>query len=613
MVRRLLYLVRLLLFFILVFFIGKIIFVLYNANGGPESCSMADFWDVVRHGFSLDFSTSLYFVAVPLLVVLASLWVKAWHLLRGGLKVYYLLIALLVALAIIADAALYEFWHFKLDSSFFQYLDSTGDAFASVSTGYIVVRLLAVALLVWGIWKGLVKITPKELASLSMGKRITDTLICLLLIPLMVIGIRGGLDVSTTNIGQVYYSGNQFLNHSAVNPVFSFLSSLGKVSQANETEKLYHFYDSAELEAYRGKLFPEADAGSLSDTLLNTRHPNILLVLMEGCGGRFTYLWGDTVTMPNLLALSREGIAFDSCYANSFRTDRGLVCALSGYESFPTVSVMKVPSKSNSLPSLARSLRHAGYSATFVYGGDANFTNMRSYLMATGYERIVAQEDFSDAERGSSKWGVTDSITFTRTLRLYEEAAATGNPVFMTFLTLSSHEPWTVPYSRISDDPIKNSFAYLDWCIGKFMSRLKQSPVWDNTLVIFVPDHDIALESSNPASSHIPQIWCGGAVRSAQAISRLCNQSDLPATLLGQLGMEHGDFAFSRDVLSSEYREHLAVHYFNNGFCVWDEDGFSMYDFNADAVMKEVPGPSSERISRAKAVLQMVAEDFSGR
>ena len=54
--------------------------------------------------------------------------------------------------------------------------------------------------------------------------RIALYIIC---IPLFVIGIRGGLGESTTNIGQVYYSQNQFLNHAAVNPVFSFLYSLG--------------------------------------------------------------------------------------------------------------------------------------------------------------------------------------------------------------------------------------------------------------------------------------------------------------------------------------------------------------------------------------------------
>ncbi len=611
MVNRFAYLIRLLVFFLLVFLLGKVVFFLYN--GGSETTGIADFWDIVRHGFSLDFSTSLYFVALPYLVILASVWLRAWNVLRTGLKVYYVLTAVLVALAIVADAALYEFWHFKLDSSFFQYLDATGNAFASVSTAYIVLRLAGAALLAFAIYKGLVWLTPRLLPGLCIIRRIVATILLLPLLPLMVIGIRGGLDVSTTNIGQVYYSENQFLNHSAVNPVFSFLSSVGKVAQANETGELYRFCEPEELEAYRTEIFPRA-ASALSDTLLRTRRPNILLVLMEGCGGRFTYLCGDTTTTPNLLALSREGVAFDRCYANSFRTDRGVVCALSGYESFPTVSVMKVPSKSCSLPSLARSLKEeAGYSATFIYGGDANFTNMRSYLLSTGYENIIAQEDFSDRERGSSKWGVTDSIVFSRTLDLFVDASAGDRPVFMTLLTLSSHEPWDVPIHHIPDDAMKNSFYYLDWCIGKFVTRLRQSPAWDNTLLIFMPDHDIALQSSRPTSSLIPWIWCGGALRTSGVVNRICNQSDLPATLLAQMELSHEGFAFSRNVLSDSYSNPLAVHYFNNGFCVWDEAGFSMYDFNADAVMTELPSPSDERIRRGKAVLQMVAEDFSSR
>ena len=54
----------------------------------------------------------------------------------------------------------------------------------------------------------------------------------------MIIGIRGGLDESTTNIRQVYFSQNQFLNHSAVNPVFSFLSSFEKTDSLPTTTDL---------------------------------------------------------------------------------------------------------------------------------------------------------------------------------------------------------------------------------------------------------------------------------------------------------------------------------------------------------------------------------------
>ena len=58
--------------------------------------------------------------------------------------------------------------------------------------------------------------------------RITESIVALLCIPVIIIGIRGGLGESTTNIGQVYFSQNQFMNHSAVNPVFNFIDSFDK-------------------------------------------------------------------------------------------------------------------------------------------------------------------------------------------------------------------------------------------------------------------------------------------------------------------------------------------------------------------------------------------------
>lgn len=34
-----------------------------------------------------------------------------------------------------------------------------------------------------------------------------------------------------------------------------------------------------------------------------------------------------------------------------------------------------------------------------------------------------------------------------------------------------------------------NSVAFTDSCIGNFIDKLKELPVWKNTLVIFVSDH----------------------------------------------------------------------------------------------------------------------------
>ena len=58
--------------------------------------------------------------------------------------------------------------------------------------------------------------------------RIKSTCWFLLLLGLLFIPIRGGISVSTINVGRVYYSDNMLFNHAAINPAFSLLASLSK-------------------------------------------------------------------------------------------------------------------------------------------------------------------------------------------------------------------------------------------------------------------------------------------------------------------------------------------------------------------------------------------------
>lgn len=55
-----------------------------------------------------------------------------------------------------------------------------------------------------------------------------------------------------------------------------------------------------------------------------------------------------------------------------------------------------------------------------------------------------------------------------------------------TFLTLSSHEPFDVPMSRL-EHPYLNSVAYTDSCLGAFVDTLRQSPLWENLLIVLLP------------------------------------------------------------------------------------------------------------------------------
>ena len=583
----------------LIFIIAKVVFMIYNTT---QVFTGHDIFAVLYNGLSLDFSTSLYIIIVPFLVCTVSIWLGGIKTLRVILRAYYLLIAIVMTLAFVADTSLYEFWLFKLDSTCLQYLETPTEAMASVSMGYIVIRLIVIVIVSIIVWWAYTH--PRWRITLS-SHRITESVVALLCIPVIIIGIRGGLGESTTNIGQVYFSQNQFLNHSAVNPVFNFIDSFDKADAD------YSFMSDEECTKLMSDLYNTQSIDC--DTLLNTQNPNIIIILLEGCGGVFTEIGGRTDITPNLNKLTKEGIYFTKCYGNSWRTDRGTVCALSGYPSFPTMSVMKIPSKSRSLPNIASTLqKERGYKTSYLYGGDINFTNMRSYLISGGFENLTWMKDYSADEQKTAQWGVRDDITFKT---LYQMATDAEQPFLIGYSTLSSHVPWDVPIHHF-DDEVINSFYYLDQCIGDFINNFRKSKAWKNTLIVMLPDHGIphnGIDESSSLMNHIPMIWVGGAVKEPRQIDKVCNQTDLPATLLGQLGISHDEFSFSRDVLSSTYTRPFATHTFDDGFSMVDSTSFVCYDFVSNKVIAEEGRKNEQLLTLGKAILQAASKDFNNR
>ncbi len=593
---------------LLIFILQKPLFMLYNGSI-EKGFGFADYMQVMIHGASLDAATAGYLTAFPFLLVLISIWFRKFPL-KKILYGYYILAAALISIIFVVDMALYTFWGFKLDASVFLYIDSPKEALASVSVGFILLRVLAILLLIaLNSWV-LLKITPSVLT--ATRKRIAGTAGMLLLGGVLFIIIRGGVTESTSNIGQVYFSNEPFLNHSAVNPDFSLLSSMGK-SQDFASE--FNFFDEEKRAALFDGLYPTTDGDSILQ-VLNTKRPNILIILMEGFGGAFVEpLGGLPDVTPHFNRLSKEGVFFTNCYANSFRTDRGTVCTFSGYLGLPTASVMKIPAKSRTLPAIAEGLSKAGYKTDFLYGGDINFTNMKSYLLSTGYQRFTANTDFSLAEQTSNAWGVNDDITFEYLYNQLRNRKEEG-PWHTAFLTLSSHEPFEVPYHRL-EDKIPNAFAYTDECLGKFIDRLKQTPAWKDLLVICLPDHGFYYprEGSNamPRFYHIPLLWLGGAVKQPMQVDKIMNQTDLAATLLGQLGLEHTAFTFSRNVLGSDYKYPFAFYSFNNGFSFRDSTGVTVFDNNSGSILFDEPEADESRLDKGKAILQTVYDDLGNR
>ena len=584
---------------LLVMAIEKPLFLLWYHAQAAEA-SAAELALVVWNGLKLDQTVAGYITALPLLVVLAALWIPGrWS--RSVLKGYLLVIAAVAATAFAANLALYEYWAFPLDSSVLQYLASPKEALASVTAGQLLLQLLVAAAVFGGMAWCYLRVLRLYDPARRSTHRAGSTLVLLLAAGVLFLPIRGGVSVATANVSKVYFSGRMFLNHAAVNPLFSFLSTL---SDGDDALYEYEFFPEPERAAIFEPLRGDLPAGIETDTLLCTRRPNIVLFLVESFG-RSTVderVGGEPVA-PEFQRLKGEGVYFDNLFANSFRTDRGTVAVLSGFPAQTKMSVMKLPVKSQRLPSIARSLRREGYATSFYYGGDLNFTNTASYLYGTGFDRLTWQKDLH-FDAPTSKWGYADDVVIDAFTDHVLAEAASQRPFFAAMLTLSSHEPFDVPFAKF-DDPMLNAMAFTDACLGRFVERVRQTPVWDDLLVILIADHaypyPYGIANSDALRHRIPMLWLGGAVRRPTVVETYGSQSDLAATLLAQLGIAHGDFLFSRDLFDPA-RPTFGYWCFNNGFGVADAGGTTIFDCTSARVIS--PDSTAAQLRDGKAMLQ---------
>lgn len=582
----------------------------------------SDLMDIYSNGLAIDVATVGYLLVVPLLLIGLHWCFTRWNP-RRWLMVYCGIMAVALSLAALADASLYEFWEFKLDRMAFFYLGDPKDAFASVSVGYLLLRFLAWVLLsvltyfllAWPmILSG--RKSVRNTGSRSRKKRlwVVKVLLFVVLCGAEFAMIRG-LRIWPNTPGRVFYSKITYYNHAALNPVFNLFYTLTK---KEDDYRQFDAFDEEELARLMEGLFPtSADS---TEILLNTQRPNVLVIVLEGFGSCFVEgLGGDVKEVGvNISRLLPEAICFTNCYCGSFRTDRGIVCSISGYLGQPTTSIMRYAHKIKNLPGLPKTLKQYGYQTQALYGGDISFFNMSEYFITSGHDRLVSQDNFPAADR-STKWGVPDHVTFQWLFEdIQQKHQQQQEPWYTTFLTISSHNPFDVPYHRLSsstdinDDAVKfNAFAYTDSCYGDFIDRLRETPAWDNLLIVTVADHGFNWRPMNsPDFPRIPFLMMGGAIREPRRIETLMSQTDLPAIVLGQMGIPHEDYTFSRDVLGDTYRTPFAFNTFNNGFNLCDTTGCTVYD---NVARRAVSGADPHREAMGKAILQTLYHDMKAR
>ena len=572
------YLAALLLLLLLVFLMGKIAFAWYNS--AIETMSVWTFLKMWAHGLALDLHTAALMLLVPALCTLTRKFPVRWILVP-----YFCLLGLVMGAIIVADMVMYEFWEFKLCAVHLSYAASPEGTTNSVSIGFLLSRALTVLVFILMIAVPAIWMTPKGFPH----SRQYRMLIVLSAIAILPVGVRN-----------CYHRGSLFLSHAATNPVFRFITSFG---DARHYAASSVWCDGIATDKTEGAALPcYKTSDEVTDTLLNTQRPNVLFVQLESFGSQFVKEMGGLPDVsPNLSRLIPEGIFWEQYYNSSFRTDRGTACAYSGWIPYPTISPMKEASMHNRLSSLARSFFEAGYQTGYMYAGAMTNMGKYQYVAHMGFEAIMDESYFTKEELNSS-WGANDGTAATKLYKTIAEIRPDAQWM-MVWQTLSSHEPWVVPYQRLEDEKL-NAFAYTDQCLGDLIDSLKTLPVWENLLVIVIPDHGFLYNQTYDTSDffHSPMLWLGGAIKEPRRMKVLMNQSDIAATLLAQMGLKHDEYRWSRNVLAPDYKPFVYCNY-PAGLLYKDLTGETMYDLTADKSIPVDEPVDTLRLQKALAIL----------
>jgi len=539
-------------------------------------------WRAFTLGARLDVVLLCYLVALPWLLHLA-LPPSAGRA-RVATALLTLIGSFLVFMELVTPEFMKEFDN-RPDRLFFEYLEHPREVFAMLWHRHRLALLAIPPLLVaaiwaqWRAWRGWLAAEQ----AWSWQRRLA---VAPLLVVALFVGARG-LDHRPLNLSHAAFSGNRLANE--LPPSSAYTLVYAAYSRRNETEvwRQYGRMDWAEV-LERVRRTTRVPAGDFTQEALPTLHRtrvepragpplNLVVMLQESLGAGFVGHLGGLPLTPNLDALSAQGWTFTRLYATGTRTARGMEAMASGFPPTPAPAVLKLPRASGNFFTLAALLGRRGYASEFIYGGVANFDNMRGFYLANGFDRVIEQKDFEHPVFLGS-WGVSDEDWVTKA---HETFLAHGDrPFYALMLSTSNHDPFEYPPGRIEpyeqpDFTRHNAMKYADYAIGKFFEWARTAPYFERTIFVVVADHDARVYGADlvPVQHfRIPGVILGPGVP-VRRDARVTSQLDLGPTLLHLLGIADAHPMIGRDLLALAPDEPgLALMQFDNqhGFRLGD-------------------------------------------
>ncbi len=542
----------------------RIIFVLWQWQRVVDADMLAT---VFVQGFRFDLVLLGLLLAIPVLCFpfLASnrFLLPVWQL--------FLRFSLPVALALVvfmecSTPSFVDQFDSRPNILFFEYLDSPREVGSTLWAAYKLPLILAVLIVMAIAWE-----SARKIRKLVQPMVPTGILPAVLAAPVLLFVcfafVRSTTDHRAVNPSTVARSSDPLVNELALSSAYTALYALYETRHEESGGFRYATIDDEEVvRQVRAEMMVEPSEFT-SDSLPTLHHQsppgpqaakkkNLVIIVQESLGAEFIGALGGIGVTPNIDKLSKEGIWFTNLYATGIRSARGLEAIVSGFTPTPSKSVVKLGRAQRGFFTLAQLLGNSGYDTGFIYGGEAQFDNMRRFFMNNGFDKVIDKADYENPVFTGS-WGVSDEDLFNRA---HEEFSAPHQrPFFSLVFSSSNHSPFEFPDDRIElfdeeKNTVNNAVKYADYALGQFVEKARNSNYWNDTVFLIVADHNSRVYGSEVipvVRFHIPGLILGGSIEPAD-FTPVASQIDLAPTLLSLIGVEGEHPMIGRDLTRPE-------------------------------------------------------------
>lgn len=608
---KLLFFLKYVAFWVGIQFFFRLVFISIYGLLGKET-GLGDAMLAFLYGLQYDLLLTCYILIIPALTIVVSTLFRS-NFFKKVITIYSGFVLAIVIVLYITNLVSYRFWNYPIDKSIFDYAGSPREWFSNTKTIQSVVMLIICLSLYLFFWLVVFK---KLLANHIKILKFGWSSVIFLIIPFLFLikPIQGKADVRPSKNLSDYFQDNEYLAHTAINPIWNLCNSISEIDEMGEK---FSFIPDEEAKSAHRSLDP--DNRPVPSILKNNR-PNIVIIMMESFASDIIAESGANPEItPAFNSLINEGVFFSNFYATGTMTERGLAGIVSGYPALPGDCIVLHKRKIGSIPYLSNDLKAAGYSTSFLYGGDVNFANMKSYLITGNFERIVSDNDNNfPSSINRSKWGVPDEFIYER---LFNECSQLKDPFFILCMTLSNHNPFDVPMAPVFPgnsylDLFYNSSYYADKCLGEFISKAKSTDWYTNTLFVLVADHGTRIENENEYDLKrfkIPMLWLGGALSNNHLkIAQYGSQTDIPKTLLGQLNLPAGHYDFGKNLLDPGSPSY-AFYCYQNGFGMISDSSHLVFHLPASKFWVEEGPEAAQWREKCLGYMQYLASDYINR